>query len=208
MKPILILMYFVVALSFCQAQNLNNTLYYGISSADSLCRGHQLVFKNDSTLEISTFPRHRSVQFTMIFKYKRLGKIIEVFNDSISKEDSIAVITNNFGLFLSKLVLIIDGKALVDDTNNLLVYVIHKDFKEKYYLTYLIDNKIYKQETGLSDAYGLIKNEPKENQALKKKLETIRDKLKDYEMKVYKGLEAYKKFGYECVFGVIELKQK
>ena len=45
--------------------------------------------------------------------------------------------------------------------------VLYKDFSRKYYLTYIIDGKTYKQETGLSDAYGLIKNNPRENKALK-----------------------------------------
>ena len=88
-----------------------------------------------------------------------------------------------------------------------MVYVLYKDFQKRYYLTYLIDGKAYKQETGLSDAYGLIKNNPKDNKALEQKLESIKDDLNHYSVTVYKGLDAYKKFGYASVFGVIELKQ-
>jgi hypothetical protein len=76
-------------------------------------------------------------------------------------------------------------------------------------LTYLIDNKIYKQETGLSDSYGIIKNNPKDNKVLRDKLASLKeDDLKNYDIKVYKGLEAYYKFGYKSVFGVIELKRR
>jgi len=75
-------------------------------------------------------------------------------------------------------------------------------------LTYLIDNKIYKQETGLSDAYGLIKNHPKNNMALQDKLASMKDELHSYTINLYKGLDAYKKFGYKSVFGVIVLKRK
>jgi hypothetical protein len=89
-----------------------------------------------------------------------------------------------------------------------MVYVLYNDFRKKYYLTYLIDGKIYKQETGLSDAYGLIKNNSKKNKALEEKLASIKDDLNTYSIAVYKGLGAYKKYGYDSVFGVIELRRK
>jgi hypothetical protein len=199
------LTYFLTIFSFCQAQK-QQTLYYGVSS-DSLHSGHQLEFKNDTSLEISTFPRHMSRQFTMTFQYKKSGKTIEIFNPKISQQDSLALTNNGFKQFLDKVVFTVDGKAIIDKSNRL-IYVIYGDFEKKYYLTYLIDNKIYKQETGLSDAYGLIKNNPKGNKVLKDKLASLKDDLKNYDIKVYKGLEAYNKLGYKSVFGVIELKRR
>ena len=89
-----------------------------------------------------------------------------------------------------------------------MVYVLYKDFSKKYYLTYLIDGKVYKQETGLSDAYGLIKSNPKENRALKDKLASFNGNPDNYIVTVYKGLAAYNKFGYDSVFGVIEVRRK
>ena len=205
MKTIFILTYFLTTFSFCQAQKLR-TLYYGISS-DSSLSGHQLEFKSDTSLEISTFPRHMSRQFTMTFHYKKSGKTIEIFNPNISKQDSFALTNNGFKQFLTKVIFTVDGKAIIDKSNSL-IYVVYNDFKRKYYLTYLIDNKIYKQETGLSDAYGIIKNNPKDNKVLQDKLASLKDNLKNYDLKVYKGLEAYNKFGYKSVFGVIELKRR
>ena len=87
-------------------------------------------------------------------------------------------------------------------------YVLYKDFSKRYYLTFIIDGETYKQETGISDAYGLIKNNPKDNKALKDKLASIKDKLDNYSVNVYKGLDAYRRFGYYSVFGVIVLRQK
>ena len=197
--------YFLTTFSFCQAQKLR-TLYYGVSS-DSLHIGHQLEFKNDTSLEISTFPRHMSRQFTMTFHYKKSGKTIEIFNSSISEQDSSALTNNGFKQFLNKVIFTVDGKAIIDKSNSL-IYVVYDDFKRKYYLTYLIDNNIYKQETGLSDAYGIIKNNPKDNKVLQDKLVSLKDDLKNYDIKVYKGLEAFNKFGYKSVFGVIELKRR
>jgi hypothetical protein len=98
------------------------------------------------------------------------------------------------------------GKRAIVDTSSKMVYVLYKDFSRRYYLTYIIDGKSYKQETGLSEAYGLIKNNPKENKDLKDKLASLN--LDNYTVNVYKGLDAYKKFGYDNVFGVIVLKQK
>lgn len=107
--------------------------------------------------------------------------------------------------FLKSLTLAKDKRAIVD-TSAKMVYVLYKDFSKRYYLTYIIDGKSYKQETGLSDAYGLIKNNSKENKDLKDKLASLN--LDNYKANVYKGLDAYEKFGYENVFGVIVLKQK
>ena len=149
-----------------------------------------------------------SRQFIMTFNYKKSGKTIEIFNPNISKQDSFALTNNSFKQFLNKLIFTVDGKALIDNRNSL-IYVVYNDFKRKYYLTYLIDNKIYKQETGLSDAYGIIKNNPKDNKVLQDKLASLKEgDLRNYDIKVYKGLEAYYKFGYKSVFGVIELKRR
>ena len=101
-----------------------------------------------------------SRQFKLTFNYKKVNKTLEIYNTKISLQDSTELIINRFGQFLKKLVFTIDGKALIDNSNNF-VYVRYNDFKKKYFLNYLIDDKLYRQETGLPDAYGLIKNNPK-----------------------------------------------
>lgn len=190
---------------FCQAQKLNS-IYYGVSSG-SLHSGHQLEFKTDSTFELSTFPRHMSRQFKMTFNYYRKGNTIELRQGTISQKDSQSLSNNGLIQFLKATTFAIDKRAIVD-TSSKMVYVLYKDFSKKYYLTYLIEGKAYKQETGLSDAYGLIKINPKENKALKEKLASLNDNLHNYMVNVYKGLEAYNKFGYDSVFGVIEFRRK
>jgi hypothetical protein len=195
----------LVPLCFCYGQKLNQT-YYGVS-ADSLHSGHQLVFTSDTTLEVSTYPRHMSKQFRITFIYKRTGNEIEVLNNEILPTDSIALLQNGFTQFLNDVILTRDKRAIVDSSAKM-VYVLYKDFRKRYYLTYIIDGETYKQETGLSDAYGLIKNNRKGNKALKDKLDSINDKLDNYSVNVYKGLDAYKRFGYDSVFGVIVLRQK
>ncbi len=205
MRQIIFLTFTITIFSCSHAQRLNR-LYYGISS-DSAHNGHQLEFKTDTTVEISTFPRHMSQQFRMTLNYKRTGKTIRVINKNISNSDSTALSNQGFRQFLKEVTFAIDNKAIVD-TSSKMVYVLYKDFRKKYYLIYLIDGKIYKQETGLSDAYSLIANNPKENKMLKDKLASIKDDLDNYTVHVFKGLEAYKKFGYNSVFGVIELRRR
>ena len=146
-----------------------------------------------------------SKQFMLTFNHKRSGDKIDIRNNNMLSADSIALSNHGMTQFLKSLTLAKDKRAIVD-TSAKMVYVLYKDFSKRYYLTYIIDGKSYKQETGLSEAYGLIKNNPKENKDLKDKLASLN--LDNYTVNVYKGLDAYKKFGYDNVFGVIVLKQK
>jgi len=205
MKLLILLTYIFASIGFCQAQRLN-TIYYGVSS-DSLYGGHRLKFFNDTTLEISTFPPHMSHQFKMTLNYKKKGKTIKIYSDKISSQDSIALVNHRLKQFFRSITFTLDKNAIID-TSSKIVYVRYNDFKKKYYLIYIIDGITYKQETGLTDAYGIIKNNPKENKVLNDKLTSIKDNLDNYTINVYKGLNAYNKFGYDCVFGVIELQRK
>jgi len=146
-----------------------------------------------------------SKQFKLTFNYKRTADKIDISTNKMLPVDSIALSNHGMTQFLKSLTLA-KGKRAIVDTSSKMVYVLYKDFSRRYYLTYIIDGKLYKQETGLSDAYGLIKNIPKENKDLKDKLASLN--LDNYTANVYKGLDAYKKFGYDNVFGVIVLKQK
>ena len=114
-----------------------HTLYYGISS-DSLHNQHLLEFKSDSTLVISTFPRHMSEQFIKTLNYRKSIKKIEIINNTVSSSDSIALAKNGFIQFTNEATFAIDHRAIIDNSNNI-VYVLYKDFGKKYYLTYIID---------------------------------------------------------------------
>jgi len=143
----------------------------------------------------------------MTLNYKKKGKTIKIYSDKISSQDSIALVNHRLKQFFRSITFTLDKKAIID-TSSKIVYVRYNDFKKKYYLIYIIDGITYKQETGLTDAYGIIKNNPKENKVLNDKLTSIKDNLDNYTINVYKGLNAYNKFGYDCVFGVIELQRK
>jgi hypothetical protein len=204
MKWFIVLTCIFASFNLCYAQKLN-TVYYGIST-DSLHNGHLLEFTNDTTIEISSFPRHMSQQFKISLKYKKKGNVIQVYNPDVSREQSAALLNNRFQQFSETVFMRVSQKAIIDSSNRV-IYVQYKDFEKKVHLTYLIDGVIYLQETGLPNSYGLITNNPEENRALNRKLAAISDSLHNYSIHVYKGLEAYNKFGYRSVFGVIELKK-
>jgi hypothetical protein len=148
-----------------------------------------------------------SQQFKLTLTYIKSGNTIKLLPKTLSQKDSQSLIKQGLTQFLSETTFTLDKRAIVDTASNM-AYVLYKDFSRRFYLTYIIDGKTYKQETGLSDAYGIIKNNPKENKALAEKLASINTSLNNYTGSVYKGLDAYKKFGYDSVFGVIVLKQK
>jgi hypothetical protein len=143
--------------------------------------------------------------FTFTIHYTRTGNTLQLLSAAFSQQDSQSLINRGLPQFLHAVTFSIDKNAIVDTANNI-VYVLYEDFSKKYYLTYLIDGKVYKQEAGLSDALGVTHNHPKENTALRDKLAPLN--LNHYNVHVYKGLPAYTKFGYDCVFGVIALTRK
>jgi hypothetical protein len=148
-----------------------------------------------------------SEQFIKTLNYRKTIKKIEIINKTASSSDSFALAKNGLIQFTNEATFTIDNRAIIDNSNNI-VYVLYKDFGKKYYLTYIIDGKLYKQESSFSDAYGIMKNTPKENVILKEKLDSIKNDSENYILNVYRGLDAYKKFGYKSVFGVYELQQR
>ena len=90
------------------------------------------------------------------------------------------------------------------------MYVYLDDFKKEHYTTYIINGEEFKQENLMTNSYGLVEREMKMNRKLKRKLKTIKSDLEKekYNIVVYRGLDAYLKFGYDKVMGVIELNRK
>jgi hypothetical protein len=117
------------------------------------------------------------------------------------------LINNGLSQFNNPVTLTVDNNALLDK-KNLVVYVLLKDFKSSNYMTYIIDGKRYKQDLGEVNSYGLSQKNPRTNIVLKRKLKAVTNHIEDYSMNVYKGIHAYRKFGYKSVFGVIELTKR
>lgn len=185
-----------------------NKIYYGIVS-DSTSRNHYIEFKNDSIVELISIPRHMQPQSKTTFSYfKKNGTIIIKSNEKIEQKAD----GNNqgkFSHFSENTVLEINEKALTDNKNKV-IYVFLEDFKKKHYITYIINGKEFKQESLMTNSYGLIDKKARMNRKLERKLKTIKSDLEKekYNIVVYKGLDAYLKFGYDKVMGVIELNRK
>ncbi len=189
----------------CYGQELSS-LYRGIPS-DSLHGSHLLEFQNDSLLEISTPPRHMSQQFYMTFSYKKTDTTLIIYKTDWSHGDSLSLAGNRLTQFTRPVRLTVDKQTLIDE-NNELIYVLNKNLKKGIKLTYIVDNEVYLQDSGLNNSYGLLEKTPKENKKLTKKLASIKDDLDQYDIQVFEGLSAYRKFGYEGIFGVIVISKK
>lgn len=185
-----------------------NKIYYGIVS-DSIHRNHYLEFKNDSIVELTSIRRHMSPQLRIELPYSKENGTISIKSDEITEQNLKELNEYGFIHFTTGIRIENDGKALLDKTNEV-IYVFLEDFKKTHYTTYLIDGEEFKQENLIANSYGLVEREMKMNRKLKKKLKRIKSELEneEYNIVVYKGIDAYLKFGYDKVMGVIELKRK
>ena len=195
MKIILLVTLILFSFSNCLSQRLNEKYYF--LTTDSLLVDHFLTFKNDSVVQISSVPRHMWRYFERDLKYEKHGNIILiVVNDSLQ--------IDNYG-FKNKKELKIEGNALTNESQRE-VYIIRKDFEKSPDLIVKFEGKDYKVDLGESNSYGLITKSPRTNHRLQRKLKTV--DLNNYEITLIKGFDAFKKYGYKYVFGVIELKLK
>lgn len=183
-----------------------NKIYYGIAS-DSIHRDHYLKFKNDSIVELISIHRHMQPQLTIELTYSSNDGKIVIKPDLITEQNTDKIKQFGFTSFLNKINIEIDDKALIDKTNRI-VYVIYDDFKKSNYTTFIIDGIEYHQENTINNSYGLTENQPKRNRELERRLNEIQRNLNNYKIKIHAGFDAYLKFGYEKVFGVVELKRK
>ena len=192
---------FVSTLSF--GQKLGD--YYVSISIDST-QGGRLKFLSDSTVELSSIPRHMSPSIKAVYKYTTADTTIQVFPEPVINQDSQAsgLYVQSFALKTKIDLTKIDGGFI--DYNKSLIYVRQKDFGDNPDMTYIIDGKIFIQDMGVTDGYGLIRKSPKTNKALQKKLKGI-DK-DNCTLEFVKGLNAYKRFGIKRVYGVIVINSK
>jgi len=161
-KPLRILITLLIFLlaSESYSQELNK-IYYGIVS-DSISRNHYLEFKNDSIVELTSIPRHMQSQFKMTFLYNKENGIITVTKNRTLESELEKLNQNGFKQFSEDIQLDIDGKALLDKTNEI-VYVFLDDFKKGHYTTYIINGEEFKQKNMMTNSYGIGEREMKMN---------------------------------------------
>lgn len=192
---------FISTLSF--GQKLGD--YYVPISIDSI-QGSRLKFLSDTTVELSTIPRHMSPSIKAIYKCMSTDTTIQIFPEPLTNQDtqSSGLSVQSSALKTEIVLTKIDGGFI--DYNKSLIYVRQKDFGDNPDIAYLIDGKTYIQDVGVTDGYGIIRKTPKTNKALQKKLKGI-DKEK-CTIEIVRGLNAYKRFGLKRVYGVIVITSK
>jgi hypothetical protein len=174
--------------------------YYVPISTDSTSGG-RLKFLSDSTVELSSMPHHVYPSDKMVYKYTGTDSTIEILPEPVSKADNQQPRLSwqhsilNASIRLTK----IQG-GFIDYTKSL-IYVRAKDFDKNPDLTYVVNDKIYIQDMGVTNGYGLLRKSPKTNKALRKKMRTIN--LNNCTLEIVRGLNAYQRFGIKKVYGVI-----
>ena len=142
----------------------------------------------------------------MAFKYTKTETTIEILPGLLTKQDSLSL--NAFGLnyFIKPVIRLtkIDGGFI--DYSKSLIYVRQKDFGDNPDVAYIVDGKIFIQDVGVTDGYGLIKKNPSTNKALQKKLKGVNKD--NCTIEIVRGLEAYKRYGIKRVYGVVVITTK
>ena len=183
-------------LSFAQDRKIS---YYGLPS-DTTLASHLLTVLTDSTIEVSSMPHHLSQQYQKTLSYSIHQSELVVLGD-ISEN-----IPTQYSFVSKGFKLIRKGDALLD-TSSKTVYVPVNQF-QTYNLLYIIDGKHYLQKMGQTDGYGIIKKQFKQNSSLEHALKNLEPTIETHSVNVYKGFEAYQRYGYKYVFGVIEICKK
>jgi hypothetical protein len=191
------------SLSVTHGQKLDE--YYISISIDST-QGGRLKFLSDSTIELSSIPRHMSPSIKTVYKYTSKDSLIEIFPEVLTNRESQSTgLYMQYSALKTKMSLTkVDGGFI--DYDKSLIYVKQKDFSDNPDIAYIIDGKTYIQDMGVTDGYGLIKKSPKTNKALQKRLKNIGKD--NFTIEIVRGLNAYKRFGIDRVYGVILISTK
>jgi len=179
--------------------------YYVSISIDST-QGGRLKFLSDTTIELSSIPRHMSPSFSKVYKYIAKDSTIEILPSSDVKSDTLETRVQIKNIALKTILSLTVINDCYIDYKNSLIYVREKDFGSNPDIAYIIDGKTYIQDAGITDGYGLVKKMPKKNIALQNKLKGInKDKCT---IELVRGLNAYKRFGIKRVYGAVVITTK
>lgn len=174
---------------------------YYVSISIESTEGGRLKFLSDTTVEQSSIPRHMRSSIKIVHKYTATDTTIKIFPAPSESRES-----NATGIYIQPFTLVtpinltkIKGGFI--DYSKSLIYVRQKDFGDNPDIAYIIDGKTYIQNMGVTDGYGSIKERPKINKALQKRLKGLN--IDNCSIEIVRGVNAYKKFGIERVFGAI-----
>jgi hypothetical protein len=149
-----------------------------------------------------------SGRLTLTFKYHKSDTTITIFTDKASSDDSVLLARFGYDFFYkSNIKLTIINEGYIDFKSSL-IYVEQKKSKGDYKLAYIIEGKIYIQNMGQTDGYGLVKKRPKRNRRLEKRLKEVANNHDKYNLEFLKGLRAYQRVGLKYIPGVVIINKK
>ena len=184
--------------SFSQELNVK---YLSIPN-DSVNLRHTLIFYSDSIVEISSEHSFYGYRYNKKIKYKRVDNIISI---NIDKKLILDTVFNTTFGFNGIKKLTIEGNALICETEKV-IYVKKDDFQKPRNFYVIIDGKKHIQPTGQRKLFGFINLPYRANRKLRKELNKL--DLDDYDSRLLRGFEAYEKYGYKYIFGVLEIEKK
>lgn len=206
-KQSLTVLLIMISLFSCisNGQELNEK-YYSVVS-DSITRNHLLEFKNDSIVELLSIRRHMQPQLSIELNYSNIQGVLTIHSEKITPTQREKLNQYGFFSFLKGIGIEKDGKALLDKSNKV-VYIIEDDFNNFLYNTFIIDGEEFREKNIIANSYGLIDKKIKKNRKLRRKLREIESNFYQYDIVISKGIDAYLKYGYEMVMGVIVINKK
>ena len=180
---------FVLALvaASIHAQNFNKE-YYGVNSEKNE-QNHLLTILNDSVVVISFQKYHMYKIPDQLYSYQKIDSVYLL--NRLEKDETFLDTTLRLDYDKKENVFV--------DENNSTIYFLFEDYQKLNHTTFLIDDKkLIMQNEGHSN----------NNSDLKNATRKLEKNIDQYNHKFYLGLKAYRKCGYDCIFGVVEFSKK
>ena len=172
------------------------------TATDSTERQHYLVFTDKRNCRL-VYPirNHGDAMFP---QKREFNLTYSVSQDTITFQGTDLDSSNKAIARLLKSKFIITGERQIFDIVSGYTYVDNQLISDKYEI-YSINGEIYKQKRVKTDGYGLVRKDYRPNQKLKKRVKKIN--ADNFKVTVWRGKEAYDKYGLIGMNGVIEIKE-
>ena len=186
-KNLIFIFFFLLSLNL-YSQKINEE-YYLFSNENN---SENLIFKNDSILITKPIFRGgiylKSNYEEKVYKYEIIKDTLIIYN------------FRNLGNLKYKIT-----KNYIENSEKKEIYIIRNDFEKFPDLAVKFNDKIYWIDSPQT-SNGVIIKEGKVNRKIQKLFKT--EKIDNLNFKAYSGYDAFIKFGYQYVFGIINVTKK
>lgn len=190
----LLLLTFCFVLSLAGYPQKIGVVYYALSAGGP--GQNEWTFRNDSVVEVREFS-HRGVGETYQLRYRKQGQRLQIY-----ASDSLALQAPAGNRYAGR-VLLREGNALTDEANNT-VLVRKEDFWPGYTMLYVFNEE---RMTVPNIPWSINVTNPVAKAAEKRVNKRIKALRKEdiHDLTIYKGLPAFRRYGYHYVFGVVAI---